>query len=221
MKKPHKIIQEDAVKEKKKIRSIFGSIKKLPGEFLNGLVSVIPKFIRLALALAKSGKVSNFAKLALIGAVVLIGYSFANLFMSGAAIFVSVLALIGPIAAIASLFFLGFIKLFLFLIAMYAIARICVEMMENEELDKLAKETFGEVEAKEVMKNVQDTYSRLKHIFDPYWEKIFKFLQKLGKKKSKKGINEGDFEDLFTRIDEGQIHIPYEKKLQITYKKDN
>lgn len=193
-----KKVSSQAGKEQGSVKSALKGFTGIIADIWDSLIGTLPKMIRLTIELTKSKKVSDKAKLILIGGIFVIGFSVAEEFTSYLTILPLITAIFGPITGFISIFFLKTIKMCLLIVSFYVIAHTCNSIIENEEVEKLSRELFGDQESKEFLKSMQNIYEKLKKYFSPFSNKLCNIFEKIGKKKKSK-FDPDVAEDILTR----------------------
>ena len=188
-----------------KSKGIIKNVMDLPKDFIKDLISVIPKLLRISLVLIKKGRLSDLSRVLLAGAVFILSYIYVKKIITNIAVFFLVLLFTGPMGAISSLFFFNLARLVISILAIYVIAKVSVEIIDNSEIEGLAQELFGEAEAKDLMKKIKDINTTLNTSLERHWEKISKIFAKIGKRKIKKGFDQNEFDDIYENIRDKSI----------------
>lgn len=178
-------IGKQASKEQGTARQAIKGFSGVLSDVWISLISIIPKMVRLTIELIKSKKVSDQSKLVLSGAVCVIGFSIAENIVSFWVVMPAITLFTGPFTAIISLFFYNTIKMILLTISFFIIAHTYNSIIENEEVEKLSKELFGDKESDEFLKRVRDIYSKLEVYLSPFINKLLKIFEKIEKKEKK------------------------------------
>lgn len=163
-------------------KAVKGLARIIPGIF-DTLVGIIPKMIRLSIELIRSEKVSDKAKLILMGIICVTGFAIADEFLSRITVFPLVFILLGPFSAVISIAFFGTIKLLLLVACFFVAAHVFNTAIEHDEINKLVKELFGEKDGTQFMSDLQALYQRLKRYLSPFIDKLMRAFEKIGKKK--------------------------------------
>jgi hypothetical protein len=171
--------RKEGATARKAVKGLAGII---PGIF-ETLIGIIPKMIRLSVELIKSEKVSDNAKLILMGTICVTGFAVADEFVSRVAVFPLVFILLGPFSAVISIAFFGTIKLLLMVACFFVAAHIFNTAIEHEEMNKLVKQLFGEKNGTQFMSDLQALYQRLQKYLSPFIDRLMRAFGKIGKRK--------------------------------------
>lgn len=203
-------VKREGATARKAVRGLVGIIP----EIWNTLVGMIPKMIRLSVELIKSEKVSDRAKLILIGAICVTGFAVAEELINRITVFPLVFLLLGPFSAFISVAFFGTIKLLLLTVCFFVTAHVFNTGVENDEVKKLASTIFGEKDGKQFITDLQTIYQRLKKYLSPFTEKLMTAFEKIGKKK--RSLNPDEVGDIVIRAakQKGPILIGWSGSLQ-------
>jgi hypothetical protein len=200
-----------ASKQKAVIDSV-RKIKRIPLREKLDILVVVPKFLRLLIALSKSNKPEAGLKFVIVGAIVVIG-GIVTLQISGVgplahtglgALIGSTLAawwgglvggpvegfftMLGGGAAGGALgFFLGgAIAICLIIIVVLVTFSLCIRAMESAEIEALAVEMFGEREGKSLIERLAYYSNRLAKVIEPVTSSFQTLLVMVAKRYNRK-----------------------------------
>lgn len=172
-----------AKSEAKTIRSALWSAKSVIQSSWRQIVGILPRAIRLSVELLKSDLVADRAKFIIVGALCVAGFVIVKSFLSFWAITGVIAAVFGPVSALVSMFLTGTIKVFLLVVCVFVILRVFIDLVENEDLESLSKEVFGEKTSKEFLSEVRGLAAKLGDVLGAFTGKLFSIFEKVGKKK--------------------------------------
>ncbi len=178
-------VKRSASKEGANVRKSLKKFASLTADMWKTFVDLIPKLIRLTIEMIKSPKVSDRAKLILIGSVCVAGFVIADQFITRFAVAPIVFILFGPLSALAALIFFDTIRMILLAITVFVIAKVFVDLTESKEVDRLSKELFGEIESREFLARIKSIYKKLNEFLAPSADKLLSAFEAIGKKKKK------------------------------------
>jgi len=164
-------------------RKAISSLTSIISESWHTIIECIPKMIRLSIELIKSDKVSDRAKLTLIGGVFISGVLISGSFVGVMTIFPIVALFAGPISAVILLPFYGAIKMFLLTVTLFVMAHTFNSLIQSDEVEKLAVSLFGDMDGKQFLAKMQSIYNKLKKYLGPLADKLSAIFEKIGKTK--------------------------------------
>jgi hypothetical protein len=193
-----RIARKAASSEKVNAHRALKSFADMTKDMWETIIDIIPKMIRLTVELIKSPKVSDRAKLILIGGICVAGFVIADEFLGKFTVAPIVFILLGPFSALIALLFFGVIKILLLAITFFVIAKVFVDLIESKEVERLAKELFGDVESKEFLSRTKAIYRKLNRCLEPFAERFMSAFESIGKRK-KKGFDPDSAGDIVIR----------------------